>query len=149
MTLDDTLATLQESLAANGVAKDVIAKVLRDLRKAQEEEKADKPPAKRSKAQYTILVSDTDGRLKGMELTGWVVKLDETAPPQAAYERIVEAAGAFNRSSRGKKAPLESFGDAVSALRGKWLKRDNPDEKTAILTRHPVAIQSVSNILAP
>lgn len=147
MKLDDVIATLQETLLANGVPKDTVSKVIRDLQKAQEEEKADRTPAKKSKSQFAILVSDPEGRLKGMELVGWVVQMEEEASPTQAYERVVTAANHFNSTKRGRKLPLNTLGEAMQVLRGKFLKRDNPLEKTAIKTRHPVAIQPVKNEL--
>lgn len=148
MTFDDTIALVQETLRENGVAADLINKAVRDLRKAQEEEKADRAPtAKKGKLQHAILVSDPEGRLKGMDLVGWVVVIEEQAAPQMAYDRILTAAGAFNRSKRGRKAPLEKLGDAMEVLRGKWLKQDQADSKIAIKTRTPVAVQAVPNDL--
>ena len=147
MTLDDTISTLLESARENGLPKGVTDKLVADLRKAAQDEKAARVPAKRQKTQHAILVSDPEGRLKGMELVGWVVAMEEDAPPQAAYHRILAAVNLFNGSKRGRKAPLETLGDAMEVLRGRFLKQEREGQKVQIKTRTPVALQAVANAL--
>ncbi len=149
MTLDDTISTLIESARENGLPNTVVSKLVADLRKAAEDAKASKEPVVKTKTQLAILVSDPEGRLKGMELVGWVVSLEESAAPQSAYTRILEAATDFGNSARGRKASYETLGDAIGGLKGKWLKRSNPAERLTIpkASRHPIAIQAVPNKL--
>ncbi len=147
MTLDETISTILESAREAGLASAVTAKLVADLKKAAAENKADRGSAPKAKTQFAILVSDPENKLRGLNLVGYVVAMEENAPPQAAHTRIVEAVNNFNNSKRGRKAPLETLADAIAVLKGKWLKREH-GEKIAIKTREPVAVQAVSNTLS-
>ena len=148
MTFDDTLALLQETLAAHKVPAETIKKTLDDLRKARREEKESKPPTKRAKTQVAILVSDPQGRLKGMELHGYAFQMEADAPPQAVYTRLLAAANHFNSTRKGRgKNGVKTLGEAVQGLRGKYLKQERADQKFKILSREAIPLQAVPHEL--
>lgn len=148
MTLDDTIALITESSREAGIPTDKVAKLVADLKQAAEEAKADRGSAPKAKTAMHILVSDPDGKLKGLNLVGWVVQTEETAAPQEAYTRILEAAREFNNSKRGRKAPLDTLGSAIQALKGKWLKRNDGTKLTIPkAARNPLPIMAYANAL--
>ncbi len=141
-----SIEQIEQSMRDQNVDPKIIVKVISDLEAAAKEDKEDRGSAPKAKTQFAILVSDPENKLRGLNLTGYVVAMEENAPPQAAHERIVEAVNNFNNSKRGRKAPLETLADAIAVLKGKWLKREH-GEKIAIKTREPVAVQAVPNTL--
>ncbi len=150
MITDDTIATVQAALRDAGAAAELIKTVIADLQKAKREEKADRArgATKRAKSQFVVLMVSAPERTDQADRTdrlGWVVQMEESAPPQVAYERLVAARNAFNGSKRGRKVPIHTVGAAMENLRGKWLKSGQPGEKFAIKTRTPVLIQAVAS----
>ncbi len=141
-----SIEQIEQSMRDQNVDPKIIVKVISDLEAAAKEDRADRGSAPKAKTQFAILVSDPENKLRGLNLVGYVVAMEENAPPQAAHERLIEAVNNFNNSKRGRKAPLETLGDAIAVLKGKWLKREH-GEKLAIKTREPVAVQAVSNTI--
>ncbi len=140
MKLDDILSTVQESILAAGGTKEQAAKVLNDLRKAAQEEKADRPaPGKKPKTQFVVL-STTAG-------LGYVVQMEAEAAPTEALTRIQAAATNFNQSKRGRKIPVLTVGEAIGNLSAKWFKTDD-GKKLAVKTKSAVGILTVPNKLA-
>lgn len=140
MKLDDILSLAQESVLANGGSKELAAKVLNDIRKAAQEERADKEPStKKPKAQFVVL-STTAG-------LGYVVQMEPEAAPTEALTRIQAAATDFNQSKKGRKVPVLTVGDALGNVSPKWFKT-NDGKKLVVKTKLAVAILTVPNKLA-
>ena len=146
MKLDEVQALVRDTILSNGGTPILADKVIKDLAKAAEEEKADRAASKgpKTKLQHNVLVSDPEGKLKGLNLIGWVIVTEADAAPQSAHERLIEAANNHNNSKRGRRHPVNTLGEACENLKGKWLKRDN-GQKLQIKTRTPIALIAVPN----
>lgn len=107
--------------------------------KAEEEEKANRPPP--IKKQFSIIVSDADGVLAEKDLTGWVVQIPEDDSVSIAPERIISAAYEFNTTPKGRRMPVETIGEACEVVSAKILK----EHKIWIKTKVPVLVVPVSN----
>lgn len=144
MKLDELLSALNESLNANGVAKPVIAKVMKDLQQAAEEEKADKgPKVPRAKGQVAILLQDASGSLKALNttLTGYALTIEESASPAVVLDRIKAAALSFNRTKAGLRNPVTTLWETLEVVKGKhWKDEAHPEVKTKVLNREPVEV---------
>lgn len=122
------------------------AEVVRELITAIQEEAAkdetdteEKPPPQ--KKQFLILVSDPNGDMPEKDLVGWVVQIPEMASPLTVAERIHRAAYDFNSSSRGRKNPVATVGEACEAVTQKHFKEAGIFIKTKI----PVSVLVTNN----
>lgn len=140
MTFNDTLAALQESLTQNGVPKDTVAKVIRDLRKAQQDEKADKVPVKKQRYQFVPIIHDPEGKiaaaLPGVTFTATIAQIDAELPASEAVERIRQAAFDHNASRYGQKHPIKTLAEAAAHTKRCFLR----ERKVAVKTREPVEV---------
>ena len=107
--------------------------------KAEEEEKANRPPP--VKKQFSILISDTDGSLKDKDLVGWVVQIPEDDSLNSAPGKIISAAYEFNTTPKGRRMPIETIGEACEAVSSKIFKEQNVWIKTKV----PVLVVAVEN----
>ena len=119
-----------------------VAAVMQDIEmelKAEEEEKANRPPP--IKKQFSILVADNDGQLKDKDLVGWVVQIPEDANLQSAPSKIIQAAYEFNTTPKGRRMPVETIGEACEAVSAKIFKEQNVWIKSKV----PVLVVPVEN----
>lgn len=107
--------------------------------KAEEEEKANRPPP--IKKQFSILVSDPEGELTGKDLTGWVVQIPEDDSVSLTPERIISAAYEFNTTPKGRRMPVETIGEACEVVTAKLFKEQNIWIKTKV----PVLVVTTPN----
>jgi hypothetical protein len=110
-----------------------VAAVMQEIElelKAEEEEKANRPPA--VKKQFSILISDADGSLKGKDLVGWVVQIPEDDSLNSAPAKIISAAYEFNTTPKGRRMPIETIGEACEAVSSKIFKEQNVWIKTKV-----------------
>jgi hypothetical protein len=98
--------------------------------KAEEEEKANRPPP--VKKQFSIIISDPEDELKDKDLTGWVVQIPEDDGVTVAPERIISAAYEFNTTPKGRRMPVETIGEACEAIPAKLFKEQNVWIKTKV-----------------
>lgn len=119
------------------------AQIMEDLQFALQNEEDKKGPAVRK--QFAILGSDPEGKLKGMNLTGWVLQLAEEDNPKEAEERLTRAAAEFNASPKGRKEPVGTIGEfcEVAPARllkehGIWLKTKSPVEILGVRNQLPI-----------
>lgn len=98
--------------------------------KAEEEEKANRPPP--VKKQFSILISDPEGELSKKDLTGWVVQIPEDDSVTVAPERIISAAYEFNTTPKGRRMPVETIGEACEVVTAKLFKEQNVWIKTKV-----------------
>lgn len=108
---------------------DIMNEVEMEL-KAEEEEKANRPPP--IKKQFSIIISDPEGELSEKDLTGWVVQLPEDDSVTAAPERIIKAAYEFNSTPKGRRMPVQTIGEACEVVTAKLFKEQNVWIKTKI-----------------
>ena len=107
--------------------------------KAEEEEKANRPPP--IKKQFSIILSDADGALKDKDIVGWVVQIPEDDSVSAAPSKIISAAYEFNTTPKGRRMPVETIGEACEAVSAKIFKEQNIWVKTKV----PVLAVPVDN----
>ena len=88
--------------------------------KAEEKERANRPPA--IKKQFSIILSDYDGKLINKDLTGWVVQITEDDSVTSALGRIHNAAYQFNSTPKGIRTPLATVGKACEVVTAKLFK---------------------------
>lgn len=123
-TLDDVVSALRDSKIPDAT----IRQVVEDLNRAAAEEAADKEPAPKAKMGVVILLANPQ--------SGFVLQLNADAPPGAALDRIRGAAQSFNRTRKGGRNPVRTFGEALEAIKGKhWKDEAHPEQKTRVLTR--------------
>lgn len=107
--------------------------------KAEEEEKANRPPP--VKKQFSIVLSDPDGSMADKDITGWIVQIPEDDSVTVAPERIIKAAYEFNTTPKGRRMPIETIGEACEAVSAKFFKEQNVWVKTKV----PVLAVPVNN----
>jgi len=107
--------------------------------KAEEEEKANRPPP--VKKQFSIVLSDPDGSMADKDITGWVVQIPEDDSVTIAPERIISAAYEFNTTPKGRRMPIETIGEACEAVSAKIFK----EHKIWVKTKVPVLAVPVAN----
>jgi hypothetical protein len=123
-----------------------IADIINELKmeiQAEEEEKANRPPA--IKKEFVFLLSDSQGKLQNKGLMGWVVQIPEGDDPATAPERIIAAANAFNGSGKGKHLSLETIGEACEMVSSRLFK----EQSIWIKTKTPVQALPLSNNIKP
>jgi hypothetical protein len=91
--------------------------------KAEEEEKALRPPA--VKKQFVMMVSDPDGSLKKKDLVGWIAQIPEEDDISTTAGRIHSAAHEFNTTPKGIRMPVETVGEACEVVSSKFFKEHN------------------------
>lgn len=119
-----------------------VAAVMQEIEmelKAEEEEKANRPPP--IKKQFSIILSDADGSLAEKDIVGWVVQIPEDDAVTIAPSKIIQAAYEFNTTPKGRRMPVETIGEACEAVSAKLLKEQNVWIKTKV----PVFAVSVEN----
>ena len=108
---------------------DIMHEVQMEL-KAEEEERANRPPA--IKKQFSIILSDYDGELSNKDLTGWVVQIPEDDSVTSALGRIHRATHQFNSTPKGIRTPVATVGEACEVVTAKLFKEQSIWIKTKI-----------------
>jgi hypothetical protein len=106
---------------------------------AQPEVDEEKPPA--VKKQFSILISDPDGKLPSGEFTGWVLQIPEDASVTSGPERIHKAAYEFNTTKKGRLMPAKTMADAIENVPAKHFK----EQQVWIKTKSPVFMVTTNN----
>lgn len=138
VSIEDVEQILQQSK----LDQSVVLKVLSDLEKLAEENKNEKSPAQKNKFQHGIVISDPENKLAGIELTGWVVKMEDSKDMTQAVSKISAAAKDFNNNSRkGKKNPIKTIGEACQHVAAKFFK----SQEIKVVTKEPVMVLVTDN----
>lgn len=116
----------------------IIEDIQTELQANSDEEQA--PPIKK---QFVIVVSDPEGKIEGLDLTGWVVQIPEEDSVFSTAERIHKAAYDFNASPKGKRLPVRSIGEALEVIPAKFFK----EHQAWVKTKEPVLLISTKNEL--
>lgn len=120
------------------IVNEIMQEVEMEL-KAQEEEKANRPPP--VKKQFVIIISDPTGELADRDLIGWVVQIPEDDSAATAAERIISAAYEFNTTPKGRRLPADTIGEACEVISAKLFKEQNIWIKTKV----PVLAVTIPN----
>jgi hypothetical protein len=91
--------------------------------KAEEEEKALRPPA--VKKQNVIMISDPDGIYKEKDIVGWIAQIPEDDDISTTAGRIHSASHEFNTTPKGIRMPVETVGEAGEVIPAKFFKEQN------------------------
>lgn len=108
---------------------DIMQDIQQELQ-AEEEERANRPPP--VKKQFSIVLADNEGTLKGKDITGWIVQIPEDDSVTVAPDRIIRAAYEYNATPKGRRMPVETIGDACEVVTAKFFKEQNIWVKTKI-----------------
>ncbi len=119
--------TLQE----HGVEAKKIELVVKDLEETAQSEKTEKGVGTKKKNIHYILLSDPDGKLAGIELTGWVITMPDGEDPNTLLDKISRAAVNHNNNQKRKKLFVKTIGEAIMYVKRKWAKQENFLVKTA------------------
>ena len=106
---------------------------------AEEEEKANRPPP--VKKQFVVMLSDPDGSMADIDITGWVLQIPEDDSMVTAPEKVISAAYEFNTTPKGRRMPVQTIGEACEAVSAKIFKEQN----VWIKTKTPVLAVPVNN----
>jgi len=115
----------QDISKVNSIMKDIALEL-----KAEEEEKANRPPP--VKKQFVVVIADNEGALAGKDLPAWVVQIPEEDSVLTAPERLVRAAREFNTTPKGRRMPVESLGEACEVVSAKLFKEQDIWVKTKV-----------------
>ncbi len=122
---------LKRVLQRNELDVRTVSQIIEDINK--ELEKEEEPKAPPVKKEFAILVSDPDGKIEGVDLTGWAVQIPEGESPQLLKDKIIRAAYEYNATPKGRRYPVETIGEACEAVtarhfkeQGIWIKNKEP-----------------------
>jgi len=116
------VSKVAEILKKNEVDPALLRRVIEEINLAVQPDpgEQEKPPAQ--KKQWTILISDPDGRLPQTDFAGWVLQLPEDESVATTQERIFKAVYEYNRSKKGKLYPAKTVGEALENVPAKFFK---------------------------
>jgi hypothetical protein len=138
------IETLKFILQRNEPDVRKVAEIMQDIElelKAQEEERANRPP--QVKKQFVVVLSDAEGERAGKDITGWVVQIPEDDSPATAPGRLTRAAYAFNATPKGRRLPVKTIGEACESVSAKLLR----EQQVWVKTKTPVFAVAVPNAL--
>lgn len=129
-----------EILKRNDLDPALLRQIMEELNLAvQPEVDEEKPPA--VKKQFSILISDPDGKLPSGEFTGWVLQIPEDASVTSGPERIHKAAYDFNTTKKGRMMPAKTMADAIENVPAKHFK----EQQVWVKTKAPVFMVTTDN----
>ncbi len=133
------LDTLKRVLQRNDLDVRQVSQIMEDI--ARELEKEEEPKAPAVKKQFAVLVSDPEGKMAGLDLTGWVLQIPEEESPSLAAEKIFRAAYEFNASPKGRRFPVETVGEACETVTARFFK----EQGAWVKTKEPVLLVRTDN----
>jgi len=129
-----------EILKRNDLDPALLRQIIEELNLAvQPESEEEKAPE--VKKQYSILISDPEGKLPSGEFTGWVLQIPEDASVLSAPERIHKAAYEFNTTKKGRLIPAKTMADAIENIPAKHFK----EQQVWVKTKTPVFVVTTDN----
>ncbi|MDR0902725.1 MAG: hypothetical protein LBM92_08155 [Opitutaceae bacterium] len=131
-----------EILKRNQVDPALLRQIIEEMNLATQADSAadeDKPPA--VKKQFTILISDPEGRLPKGDFAGWVLQIPETESVATTQERIFRASYDYNLSKKGRLYPAKTVGEALENVAAKFFK----EADLWVKTKTPVLMLRTDN----
>lgn len=129
-----------EILKRNDLDPALLRQIIEEMNLAAQPE-VDEEKAPAVKKQYSILISDPDGKLPSAEFTGWVLQIPEDASVTSAPERVHKAAYEFNTTKKGRMMPVKTMADAIENIPA---KRFN-EQQVWVKTKAPVFVVTTDN----
>lgn len=120
------------------VQKRILEEILNAL-KVEEEAAEEKVPTE--KKQWSVIVSDPEGQLNGMDLVAWVVQIPESESTATVKDRVYRAAYDFNVTKRGRLLPVKAVGEAFENISSKFFK----EVGLVVKTKEPVLVIITDN----
>ncbi len=114
-----------------------LREVIEELNHVTQPEETDEP-VPRQKTQYVCLQTEPS--------TAWIVQIAETDGPHSVFDRINEAAHAFNATKKGRLIPVKLVSEALETVKRKQLKEAGI---LKVCTKLPVAVITGLNKLTP
>lgn len=106
------------------------------------ESEIEKENTPKIKKQWGILISDPLNTIS-QEYMGWCFQMDEDENIADATDKIINAAGEFNRSKKGSKNPVKTIGETIMYVPSKFFK----EQKIYMKSKEPVYINITNNSL--
>ena len=129
-----------EILKRNDLDPALLRQIMEEMNLAvQPEVDEEKPPA--VKKQFSIVISDPEGKLPSGEFTGWVLQIPEDASVTSGPERIHKAAYDFNATKKGRMMPAKTLADAIENIPAKHFK----EQQVWVKTKTPVFMVTSDN----
>jgi len=133
------LEMLKRVLQRNDLDVRQVSQIMEDISKELEKEDEPKPPP--VKKQFAVLVSDPQGKLANVDLSGWVLQIPEEENPKMVTEKIFRAAYDFNASPKGRRFPVQSVGEACETVTARFFK----EQGAWVKTKEPILIVRTDN----
>ena len=93
------------------------------------------------KKQFSILIADTEYKLRDKDLNGWVVQIPEDDSVSICPERIINVAYEFNTAPKSPRMPVKTIAEAREAVTAKLFKEQNIWIKTKV----PILLMTTAN----
>lgn len=104
---------LKQAMIDHGVTESRAQEIIEELRTPADPPSADVSPT--GTRQRLLVVSDPLGRCAGVELTGWVIKVDENFPIGELPSRL-RSAGVDHNVGRGRRNPVTTTGEIIDGV---------------------------------
>lgn len=128
-------------LQRNELSARQTAQILEDINLELQSVSDDEEKAPLLKKQFVILVSDPDGKIDGLDLTGWVLQIPEDDPSFSVKERIFKAAYDYNASPKGRRIPVKSIGETLEVVPARYFK----EHQAWVKTKEPILLVGADN----
>lgn len=115
------------------------SEILEELQRMVAAETEEKAP--RVKKEHVVVVSDPNGVIKGVDITGWVLQIPEGESPALVLEKVFRAAYDFNNTPKGRRLPVGTVGEAFESVAAKFFK----EQGLWVKTKEPVLVVRTDN----
>ncbi len=134
------VAKVAEILKHNHLDPAMLRRVIEEMNLAAQPEGGDeKVPA--VKKQFTVLLSDPDGKMPKWDFVAWVLQIPEEESPATTLDRVHRAAYDFNASRKGQLMPVKTVGEAIENVSSKFFK----EADLWVKTKTPVLVLRTDN----
>lgn len=138
-----SIEEVEEALRKVGVSADLAGKTLKHLQEVVEEEKENRDTTPKQKNEFLVVLLDPEDKLKGQELTAWVIQQKQGDDAGLALDKIRQAAHDTNAAKKRKKNVIKTLTDAFRGIKRAFLKSRN----ILIKTKHPVRVLITNDAL--
>lgn len=128
-------------IIAEEVNPDAARKIVQKLEEESKTKEPEEEKPKKEKSQWGIIIADSEGKLRGKELIGWIVKFPESHSPFKVEEKIRSTIHNFNATKKGRKMPVKTIGQACEVIPSKMFK----EQELGVQTKVPVQAIALDN----
>lgn len=133
VSIEEVESKLLELKVDPNKVQQIVSELEKVVEELADERKATSGP--KQKWDHVIVLNDTEGLLKGKEITGWVVQKPAEDDAALVVSRLVDAAKAQNEVTRKKANIIDDLKSLFEHLKSKFAKEKNVRIKTKELTR--------------